>query len=196
LSHLGADVLSFIEQWLPPPPARVLEVGCGDGSLTLHLTDAGFDAVGIDPRAPEGDCFQRTTVEAFRSTEPFDGAVAVRSLHHVADLDRAVASLHANLRSGARLVLSEFAVEHLDDAARRWLADHGAAGEFDYDYSDVIPLAQVELAIASRFRRLLREPAAHLAPELGREDLAGPEREAIAEGTLRPIGMRLVYERT
>jgi hypothetical protein len=107
-----------------------------------------------------------------------------------------VASLHSNLRPGARLVLSEFAVEHLDDVARRWLADHGAAGELDYDYSDVIPLAELEPVIASRFRRLLREPAAYLAAELGREDLAGPEREAIAKGTLRPIGMRLVYERT
>jgi 2-polyprenyl-3-methyl-5-hydroxy-6-metoxy-1,4-benzoquinol methylase len=195
LSHLTADLLAFIERWLPPPPARVVEVGCGDGSLTLHLLSAGFEMVGIDPHAPEGDCFQRTTIEDFRPTEPFDAAVAVGSLHHVANPERAADSLHSNLRSGARLVLSEFAVEHLDEGARRWLAEHGARGHCDHDYSDVIPLAALERALAARFALLVREPTAHLAHELAREDLVGPEHAAIAEGTLRPVGIRLVYER-
>jgi SAM-dependent methyltransferase len=185
----------FVEDWLPAAPARVLEVGCGDGSLTRQLLAAGFEATGIDPHAPSDDGFQRITVEAFRAPEPFDAVVAVRSLHHVADLERAVASMHSLLRPGGRLVLVEFAVEHLDEAARRWLTQHGLGGELDYDYSGVIPLGELERALGARFELLLREPGPHMAPELGREDLVQAERDAIAQGTLRPAGMRLVYER-
>jgi 2-polyprenyl-3-methyl-5-hydroxy-6-metoxy-1,4-benzoquinol methylase len=195
LTHHTTELLQFIERWLPAAPARVLEVGCGDGSLTHHLSSAGFEAAGIDPHAPTGDCFQRVTVEDFRAPQPFDAAVAVRSLHHVADLERAVVSLHSVLRPGGRLVLSEFAVEHLDDQARRWLAEHGLAGAFDHDYSDVIPLGELERVLARRFRLLLREPVPYLAPELGREDLEELERDAIAQGRLRPVGIRLAYER-
>jgi 2-polyprenyl-3-methyl-5-hydroxy-6-metoxy-1,4-benzoquinol methylase len=185
----------FVEDWLPAAPARVLEVGCGDGSLTRQLLAAGFETTGIDPHAPSGDCFERITVEAFRAPEPFDAAVAVGSLHHVADLERAVANLHSLLRLGGRLVLSEFAVEHLDEVARRWLAEHGLGGELDHDYSDVIGLGELERALGARFELLLREPGPHMAPELGRDDLVQAERDAIAQGTLRPVGVRLVYER-
>jgi len=57
----------------------------------------------------------------------------VRSLHHVTDPGRAVASLHSVIRPGGRLVLLEFVVEHLDEAARRWLRDHGLDGELEYN---------------------------------------------------------------
>jgi SAM-dependent methyltransferase len=195
LSHLTADLVAFIEHWLPPPPARVLEVGCGEGALTRHLIEARFDAIGVDPKAPPGASFRRAVIEDFESDTPFDAAVAVGSLHHVADPDRAVARLHSLLRPGARLVLFEFDVGHLDNAERSWLADHGLAGELDYDYSDVVGLAQLERALEARFVPLVREPEPYLARELGREELHEAERAAIADGLLRAVGMRLVYER-
>lgn len=33
---------------LPSPPAKILEIGCGMGELTLGLIQAGFDAFGMD----------------------------------------------------------------------------------------------------------------------------------------------------
>jgi 16S rRNA A1518/A1519 N6-dimethyltransferase RsmA/KsgA/DIM1 with predicted DNA glycosylase/AP lyase activity len=36
--------LEFLERHLPPAPARVLEVGCGDGRLTRALPDRGLCA--------------------------------------------------------------------------------------------------------------------------------------------------------
>jgi len=48
---------------LPPPPARVLDVGCGQGALTTALAVDGYDVLGIDPLAPEGECFRRILLE-------------------------------------------------------------------------------------------------------------------------------------
>jgi len=37
---------------LPPPPARVADLGCGTGTLSVLLAEEGFDVVGVD-FAPE-----------------------------------------------------------------------------------------------------------------------------------------------
>src|SRR2546430_17366285 len=50
----------FVLHHLPPAPARVLEVGCGDrGGVVSALVDAGYDAIGVDPRAPAGPRFRQ-----------------------------------------------------------------------------------------------------------------------------------------
>jgi SAM-dependent methyltransferase len=193
VSHLTDDLLAFIRAWLPPPPARVLEVGCGDGALTRLLAQAGFDVTGLDPEAPEGEGFVRGSLEDFRADAPFDAAVAIRSLHHVHDLPRALDSLRAALRPEARLVLFEFAAEHYDDDARRWAAEHGIEPKWNLEH--VIPLAELRAALGERFQLLLDEPAAYLALEAGREDLATIEEAAIERGELRAAGALLVYER-
>ena len=33
---------------LPPPPARVADLGCGTGTLSVLLADEGFDVTGVD----------------------------------------------------------------------------------------------------------------------------------------------------
>ncbi len=38
----------LLEQYVPTPPARVLDMGCGTGSLSLILAELGFDVVGAD----------------------------------------------------------------------------------------------------------------------------------------------------
>ena len=36
----------------------MLEVGCGDrGGVVRALVDAGYDTIGVDPRAPQGERF-------------------------------------------------------------------------------------------------------------------------------------------
>jgi len=45
----------FVAAQLPRAPATVLEIGCGAaGGFVPALLDAGYDAMGIDPAAPEG----------------------------------------------------------------------------------------------------------------------------------------------
>ena len=56
-----ADFGTFVLKQLPPPPQRVLEVGCGrEGGLVELLTGAGYDVLGVDPHAPEGERFVRS----------------------------------------------------------------------------------------------------------------------------------------
>jgi|YelNatPaOPRAMG01_1025707.scaffolds.fasta_scaffold00079_15 SAM-dependent methyltransferase len=39
---------SIFARYLPPPPARVLEAGCGLGAWVIHLAQRGYQAVGVD----------------------------------------------------------------------------------------------------------------------------------------------------
>ena len=117
---LGA-VWPFVRQQLPPAPARVLEVGCGTvGGFVPALLDAGYRAVGVDPRAPEGADYQQVEFERYEPPHPVDCVVASLSLHHVADLGKALDRLEALLAPGGTLVAVEWAWERFDEATARW----------------------------------------------------------------------------
>jgi SAM-dependent methyltransferase len=196
VAHLVPDLLEFVFAWLPVPPARVLEIGCGDGSLTRLLADRGYDSLGIDPDAPDGPQFASRTLERFERQAEFDAGVAVRSLHHLHDLDRALDNLRSAIRRGGRLVIFEFAIENVDAAAERWLAAQGLPHPVtETDSDDVIPLRRLRSALERRFRTLEAEPATYLAREADREDAVAAEEWAIRAGELKPAGMRLVLER-
>jgi len=112
--------LEFAREHLPAPPARVLEVGCGQGELTTALAVAGYDVLGIDPLAPQGDLFRRLKLEDLEETEPFDAIVAGSSLHHISDLDAGLDKIAKLLPSGGVLVVDEFAWDRLDEATLDW----------------------------------------------------------------------------
>ena len=71
----------------------MLEIGCGrEGGLVDQLAAAGYDALGVDPDAPEGERFVRATFQdaaAARASNSLllgksrRGVVAGRVLHHV-----------------------------------------------------------------------------------------------------------------
>jgi SAM-dependent methyltransferase len=103
-----------------PGSSRVLEVGCGDGSLARELSAAGHDVLAIDPVAPEGAIFQRVTLEELDDPGPFDAVVASRSLHHVHDLDAALGRIAALLPAGGLLLVDEFAHDRLDEPTADW----------------------------------------------------------------------------
>ena len=194
--HLTPELWAFILRWLPARPARVLDIGCGDGTSTRRLIREGYDATGLDPEAPREEGYLRDTLEEFRSKATFDAAVAVRSLHHLHDPVLGLDNLQALLRPGGRLVAFEFAVELLDDDARRWLSSEGVAPPVsEPGLNEVIPLGELRAELERRFGVLDSEPATYLAREGGRQDLVGAEEAAVRAGILRPAGVRLAYER-
>ena len=194
-THLTPDLLAFFGEWLPAAPARVLDVGCGAGAMTKELAGRGYEMTGVDPQAPEGPEFVRTRLEDFAPDAPFDAAVALRSLHHVDDLEQAVERLWGALAPGARVVVLEWAVERLDDSVWQWLVRHGLDDEAQRVPPHVIPLETVMQAMEGRFRLRFEERGTFLARERGREDLHAAEEAAIAAGELQALGARLVYER-
>jgi SAM-dependent methyltransferase len=114
----------FVHGQLPPAPASVLEVGCGRlGGFVPALLDGGYDAVGVDPEAPEGPSYQRLEFERYDPRGPVESAVASVSLHHVADLDKVLDRLEALLVPGGVLVVVEWAWERFDEATAWWAFD-------------------------------------------------------------------------
>src|SRR5512135_937049 len=57
----------FLEQVLPAPPARLLDLGCGTGEHSRFLAEKGYQVVGLDSseamlqKAREGGPFPRVT---------------------------------------------------------------------------------------------------------------------------------------
>jgi SAM-dependent methyltransferase len=117
-----AELIDFVLSQLPPPPGRVLEIGCGEGELALALAEHGYEVVAIDPEAPDGPIFRRTSIEAFDEPGPFDAVVASRSLHHVHDLGAMLDKLLRLLRGP--MILNEFAWDRRDPMTPEWEAEH------------------------------------------------------------------------
>jgi SAM-dependent methyltransferase len=131
-------MLPFVREHLPPPPARVLEIGCGPlGGFVPALELLGHDVVGVDPEAPEGDAFVRTEFEQYDVGRPLDAVIASTSLHHVRDLDEVLDRVGANLSPGGAVVVIEWAHERFDDATAAWCFDRLSAEDKAEGEADV-----------------------------------------------------------
>jgi SAM-dependent methyltransferase len=198
-----ATFFEFVVSHLPPAPARVLEVGCGGGELALALAGAGHSIVAIDPRAPEGPIFRRTTLEDFSDAERFDAVVASVSLHHVADLDAAVERLAALLRPGGSVILEEFAKERFVGPTREWYHERRRALEplddfplwssrWDEEHADIHTFAEVSAALEQRFATRHFERRPYLFDYRLADSLEPLERELIEVGAIEATGVRYV----
>lgn len=111
----------FVHGQLPAAPATVVEIGCGPlGGFVPALRRAGYEAVGVDPEAPEDAGFFATEFELYEPPQPFDAVVACTSLHHVVDLGRVLDRVAASLKPAGTLVVVEWAWERFDDATAQW----------------------------------------------------------------------------
>jgi SAM-dependent methyltransferase len=111
----------FVRSRLPAAPARVLEIGCGPlGGFVPALRRHGYQAVGVDPQAPDEPCYHRIGFEDYQPPRPVHAVVASASLHHVADLDQVLDRIRAALTPDGVLVVVEWAREHFDEDTARW----------------------------------------------------------------------------
>jgi ubiquinone/menaquinone biosynthesis C-methylase UbiE len=199
----------FVISHFPPPPARVLEVGCGRGDLAHAMATAGYDVLAIDPEAPDGPIFRRTTLEELGVRRPFDAVVASVSLHHIHDLEAALDKVVSLLRPGGVLVLNEFGHDLLDEATADWywgqlraLAAARGTGapatlrevcdEWAREHDGLHGYEAMRRELDARFdeRHFSWEP--YLFHELGGPATEGLERSLIAAGAIQATGFRYV----
>ena len=189
------------------PPARLLEVGCGDGELARKLSQDGFEVTAIDPEAPTGDIFETTSLEEFTSTSPFDVVVASRSLHHIADLSEALKKIHSLLVPRGLLVINEFAWDQMDERTARWYLSQ--ATEHRHEDESLVPGrfpdAWIEEHDGLHDSETLRRAFGELFDErifdwipyvtehyLKRPDLIAHEKDLIQSDSVSPLGFRYV----
>jgi SAM-dependent methyltransferase len=131
VSEVSADLDLLDELWLfvrdhlPVAPSRVLELGCGaHGGFVPRMRAAGHEAIGVDPRAPEGAEYRRVRFEELIDAGHFDAVVACTALHHVADLNEIALGIVGCMDAGGVLVIIEWAWERVDEATARWCFAH------------------------------------------------------------------------
>lgn len=61
---LREDEEALIAEFFPPPPARVVDLGCGNGRTTIPLWRRGYDVVGIEYSSSLVDLAKRTHADA------------------------------------------------------------------------------------------------------------------------------------
>jgi SAM-dependent methyltransferase len=109
---------ALLREWLPAPPARILEVGMGLGTFAAELADAGYEVVAISPDEAQVKLADKMAAErpnlsvralAFeqmpgRSDGPFDVVLLQESAQYIGlnDLFHGAAAL---LREHGRLIL-------------------------------------------------------------------------------------------
>lgn len=110
-----------IRSHLPAPPARVVEIGCGSlGGFIPALHRDGYEALGIDPQAPEGDGYQRVEFERVELSTQVDAVIACTSLHHVAEPSDVLDKVAEMLVPDGVMIVVEWDWQSFDEATADW----------------------------------------------------------------------------
>jgi SAM-dependent methyltransferase len=183
------SLATFVLRYLPPAPARVLEIGCGPaGDLAYALAAAGY------------------------------AIVASLSMHHLADLPRTAERIMELLVPSGRFILEEWDRDRLlDEATARWYFHqrHAAAATGPHTGDTPLPARYQEwrrawiadhgdlhgyTAMRAQLMAPFRERFFTWRPYLYRyglhESLEPLERALIEEGAIQATGFRWVGERT
>ena len=108
VSDLG---MSVVELLAPKSHERILDLGCGDGALTIRLLDYGCDVVGVDSSPAMIDAARSLGVDAhvidarkLGFTDEFDAVFSNAALHWMAAPDKVIRGVWRALKVGGRFV--------------------------------------------------------------------------------------------
>jgi SAM-dependent methyltransferase len=209
----GTRLTAWVISQLPPPPARILEVGCGSGRLARGLHRHGYDVVAVDPEAPAGRIFRRCRIEEFDEAMRFDAVVASRSLHHVENLSKVLDKIRSLLRPQARIVVNEFACDRFDEATASWFfsrrkqlpvpfrrrftarSPQACQAKWRRAFRDLYGSRALRRALERRFRTQLFVWTPYFFDFPGGIVREATERRLIERGLIRAIGFRYVGTR-
>ena len=106
VAELGVAALDLLD---PKPNERILDVGCGEGTLTRKIIDRGATVLGID-NSPEMVAAARAkgvdalllAAEDMQFFAEFDAAFSNATLHWVLQKEQAARAIFRALKSGGR----------------------------------------------------------------------------------------------
>lgn len=152
--------LGLVMGLLPPPPARILDLGVGSGWTTLFLARRGYEVIGRDicpdmiaiaeqnrdQLAGEWASFEVGDYESLSYRNEFDAVLFYDALHHAEDERAALTAAYAALRPGGICLTVEPGEGHADVSAH-------AVREFGVTEKDMPPHHIIELGRAVGFRQ-------------------------------------------
>jgi SAM-dependent methyltransferase len=117
LSRWFSGLVELIGPYLPRPPARVVDAGCGHGVVVEALRARGYDALGFDPSrfmieqaqasSPASrHAFAEGTIDNIPFAGDFDAMMCFEVLEHIDDPVDALHALRARLRQEGTLIFS------------------------------------------------------------------------------------------
>lgn len=119
-THYLINISVFLSL-MRPPPARIVEFGCGTGWLSLIFAGQGYDVVGVDispdaiviaeqlraEKQAANASFQVGDYEEVRIDPPADFVIFHDALHHAEDEDAALRAAYAALKPGGMVICVE-----------------------------------------------------------------------------------------
>ncbi len=106
VAELGEAALDLLD---PQPGEHILDVGCGDGTLTQKIIERGATVVGIDNSLSMVAAAKARGLDArlmdaaqLKFSEAFDAAFSNATLHWVLDKERAARAIWFGLKPGGR----------------------------------------------------------------------------------------------
>ena len=138
VSELALPVVKLLN---PKADEKILDLGCGEGSLALEIEKYGADVTCVDlsedmiKKAKEkGLKAEVMSVTDMPFNQKFDAVFSNAMLHWVREGQLAIENIHRALKEGGRFV-AEFGgegnVHHIVEAMREVFSRHPEYGEFD-----------------------------------------------------------------
>jgi SAM-dependent methyltransferase len=166
--------LGLVLSLLPPPPARLLDLGVGPGWTSILFARRGYDVVGVDvapamielARANRARCgddlrldFAVADYESLDWQDKFDAVVFYDALHHAEDEAAALATVFRALRPGGVCITVEPGARHADDPGA-----HAARARFGVTEKSMPPAHIIAVAQRLGFRKfeVYERPTPHL----------------------------------
>lgn len=108
VSNLGSSVVDLLR---PQRGERILDLGCGDGTLAAKIESMGAKVVGVDSSPEMVSAARARGIEAYvmsgdaiTFSDEFDAVFSNAALHWIKDYNRVIGGVNAALKQGGRFV--------------------------------------------------------------------------------------------